>query len=62
MRVRDLIKELLNCDMDAHVLIHIENGKTTYIANEVKQVLKGTGKPYDSLAIIISEFNENNPY
>ncbi len=62
MRVKDLIKNLLDCDMDAHVLIRIEDGKTIYVANEIKQVLRGTGKPYDSLAIIISEFDENNPY
>ena len=62
MKVKDLIKELLNCDMDAYVLIHIEDGEITYIANEIKRVSSGTGKPFDSLAVITSEFNEKNPY
>lgn len=66
MKVKDLIIELLNHDLDSKVVIQanacIDNKKVTVIGNEIKDIFTGTGMSGTVFTTIETKFDGEDYY
>lgn len=64
MIVRELIKKLLDYDLNSEILIHtnrvIQCNKVTIEANDIKEIVPATGKYPNKYIIINCEFSDKS--